>query len=114
MSYAQVSAAITALKVKGSSKGVSRAAIKASLSNVTAARINLALARAVKAGTISQVIFHSISFTGLGDIEVGLQCSAARLLASGTVVDLYVYHSCAAPFERLLGAAIPRARLTIV
>ena len=43
MSFASISTAIAALKIPGSSKGVSRASIKGALGDVTAARINVAL-----------------------------------------------------------------------
>ena len=55
MSFATISAAITDLKVKGSSKGVSRSAIKAKLGDANIARVNIALKAAVKAGKITQV-----------------------------------------------------------
>ncbi len=55
MSFELVSAAITALKKPGSSKGVSRNAIKAHIGDkATAVRVNLALKRAVKQGKIVQ------------------------------------------------------------
>ena len=50
-----VSQVIIALKVKGSSKGVSRAAIKKGLGDVSAARVNLSLKKAVAAGKLIQV-----------------------------------------------------------
>lgn len=43
MSFASISEAIGSLRVPGSSKGVSRAAIKGALGDITAARINVAL-----------------------------------------------------------------------
>ena len=56
MSFAQISDAITALKVPGSAKGVSRQAIKAKIGDAaTAARLNIALKRAVDSGKILQV-----------------------------------------------------------
>eukprot|EP00729_Bicosta_minor_P025140 gene25140-11751_t len=55
MSFQQISDVIADLKVKGSAKGVSRSAIKNGLPDITAARVNVALKKAVAAGKIIQV-----------------------------------------------------------
>ena len=54
-SFAAVSKAITDLKVKGSSKGVSRDAIKKALGDVSAARVNNTLKGAVASGKLIQI-----------------------------------------------------------
>lgn len=55
MSFATIAAAITSLKVAGSAKGVSREAIKGKLGDVSAARVNVGLKKAVAAGKLIQV-----------------------------------------------------------
>ena len=55
-SFAAITGAIESLKVKGSRKGVSRAAIKGALPEVTAARINVALK---KVRAVLQLLLHS-------------------------------------------------------
>eukprot|EP00729_Bicosta_minor_P032281 gene32281-15232_t len=54
MSFQQIADVIADLKVKGSAKGVSRSAIKNGLPDITAARVNVALKKAVAAGKIIQ------------------------------------------------------------
>lgn len=54
-SFDKISAVIADLKVKGSAKGVSRTAIKTALGDVSAARVNMSLKKAVAAGKLIQV-----------------------------------------------------------
>lgn len=63
---------INKLRTAGSSKGVSRSAIKAALPEVTAARVNASLKKAIAAGKILQVkdsfkvrftVMHAVAHT---------------------------------------------------
>ena len=54
-SFAKVAEAIESLKVKGSSKGVSREAIKKALGDVSAPRVNNTLKAAVASGKLIQI-----------------------------------------------------------
>ena len=53
-SFAAISDAIASLKVSGSRKGVSRSAIKGALGDVSAARVNVGLKKAVAAGKLTK------------------------------------------------------------
>ena len=54
-SFDKLAATITKLRTPGSSKGVSRSAIKAAIPEATPARLNAALKKAIAAGKIIQV-----------------------------------------------------------